>query len=93
VRRRELDVEVARVPGVDEVSGVNLFERRDGKWSLIGQKNGNSPVAMNLESWQLPELLAVVVMVGDTAPLDLRAAPDPFDGDLAMAVPVVPEVC
>lgn len=95
VRRRELDVIVAQVPGVDEVSGLNLFERRSNQWRLIGDSNTNTPVQLRLETWQLPELMGVMVVVGDAAPSDLKGVPDPFgqDDGLMMAVPVVPEVC
>ncbi|HEX8774573.1 MAG TPA: putative baseplate assembly protein [Pyrinomonadaceae bacterium] len=98
VRRRELDVIVAQVPGVDEVGGLNLFERINQKWRIIGQSNTNAPVRLHLERWQLPELMTVMVVVGDTPPSDLTAAPDPFghedgSGSMTMAVPVVPEVC
>jgi hypothetical protein len=39
--------------------------------------------------------MTVMVVVGDAAPSDLTAAPDPFgqDDGTMMAVPVVPEVC
>lgn len=97
VRRRELDVIVAQVPGVDEVSGLNLFERRGDRWPLIGQANTNAPVSLHLENWQLPELLNVTVVIGEAAPSSLTAVLDPFALDdrdgVIMAVPVVPEIC
>ena len=46
-----------------------------------------------LTRWQLPELLSIVVVDGPAAPGDLRALPNPFADEQAVAVPVVPEVC
>jgi len=57
---------------------------------------GCAPVELPLALWQLPELLTVVVAASDSAPEDLRAAPNPFADEQqggSMAVPVVPEVC
>ena len=48
---------------------------------------------LTLAAWQLPELLSIVVVDGAEAPKDLRALPNPFADDRAVAVPVVPEVC
>lgn len=94
VRDRELEVVVARIAGVDGVSGVNLFERKDDDWAMLARAEQCAPVELGLASWQLPELLSVVVVVGDDPPDNLRGAPNPFlkDGKL-VAVPVVPEVC
>jgi hypothetical protein len=91
VRDRELDVAIARVPGVDSVNEVNLFDRgSDGNWRKIPGLNGTGPAEKALELWQLPELLAVVVVAGPTAPTDLN--PPSADGP-TVGVPVVPEVC
>lgn len=86
---RELEVEVARVPGVGGVRGINLFERADKNWREITRSDRR----LGLSPWQLPELLAVVVVEGVT-PHDLRGAPNPFDpGPNSVAVPVVPDLC
>ena len=91
VRDRELDVAIARVPGIDTVNEVNLFDRTsDNKWKRIPPLTGTGSAEKALELWQLPELLAVVVVAGNSAPTDL----DPPSGDGAtIGVPVVPEVC
>jgi baseplate J-like protein len=91
---RELEVVVARVPGVAAVSGVNLF-RRDvisgvERWRILPRARANDPVALALDVWQLPELLGVVVVVGD-APTDLRL--DTGAAGDEIPIPLVPEVC
>lgn len=94
---RELAVEVARVAGVSEVAGVNLFRRQDttGTWERVGDSRDGREQTLTLAPWQLPELLGVTVVADDAAtgaPLALQGAPEPDDG-LAVAVPVVPELC
>jgi predicted phage baseplate assembly protein len=93
VRDRELEVMIARVAGVDEVNGINLFKKKDDDWEMIRRAQACASVELALELWQLPELLTVVVVAADSAPEDLRAAPNPFEQQGGMAVPVVPEVC
>jgi hypothetical protein len=91
VRDRELEVAVARVPGVRSVAGVNLFEQRPEGWRLLPRAVPGAPVELPLEPWQLPELLAVVVGVDeDEAPGEVRLPPPATPG---VAVPVVPERC
>jgi predicted phage baseplate assembly protein len=93
VNDRELEVEVARTPGVSGVRGINLFTRAGRNWREIARPNACAPVTLALRPWQLPELLAIVVVEGD-APRDLRGAPNPFDpGPESVAVPVVPDLC
>lgn len=103
VREREMEVVIARVPGVAEVAGVNLFGRQREGWANLRTSAG-APAALTLEPWQLPELLGVVVALDETAaPESLAGAPNPFGGwagpvpgggsTPGTAVPVVPEVC
>lgn len=91
VRDRELEVVVAQVPGVLEVNGVNIFERRQDSWSRVQALGSSTVVSLALELWQLPEVLAVLAVTGDP-PSDPELLPNPF-GDDGVAVPVVPEVC
>ena len=90
---RELEVAVARVPGVAGVSPVRLFEDRNGQFvELPGA--GKAVTTLALETWQLPELTALVVTEGVDAPASLES---PFgsssqDGP-ALYLPVVPELC
>jgi predicted phage baseplate assembly protein len=93
---RELEVAVARVAGVSAVSGVNLFRREVAavaagteRWRMLPRARANAAVSLGLESWQLPELLGVVVVVGDP-PSDLRLGDTATD---EIPIPVVPEVC
>jgi predicted phage baseplate assembly protein len=93
---RELGVEVARVPGVSEVHGVNLFVRSGDDWQIVGEPMLETEKNVQLNAWELPELLSVVVVAVDgtgAPPTDLRALPNPFAATPAVAVPVVPEVC
>ena len=91
VRDREVEVAVARVPGVSGVLGVNLFERNGDQWRLIARPSAASQAELPLAPWQLPELLSLVV-VADAEPADtLRGVPSAFPGGIA--VPVVPEKC
>jgi predicted phage baseplate assembly protein len=103
VREREMEVVVARVPGVAEVAGVNLFGRQREAWVNLRSGPG-APSSLPLEPWQLPELLAVVVALDENAaPETLAGGPNPFGGwagpvpgggtQPGTAVPVVPEVC
>ncbi|HEU4390463.1 MAG TPA: putative baseplate assembly protein, partial [Blastocatellia bacterium] len=94
VRDREIEVVVARVPGVNTVTGVNLFKRSGADWQMIAHPNACAPIEMSLQSWQLPELLSVVVVADANPPDNLRGVPNPFgDQGGVVAVPVVPEVC
>jgi predicted phage baseplate assembly protein len=93
-RDREVEVVVAQVPGVSEVRGVNLFERRGKVWSKLTRVELSGAISLPLEPWQLPELLAVAVVADAPAPDDPTRLPNPFIEDgTAVAVPVVPEVC
>jgi predicted phage baseplate assembly protein len=88
VKQRELEVVVAQVGGVAEVTSVNLFAQRDGAWELAP---GAPAAAIALEPWQLPELLAVTANVGDPHD-DPSHLPNPYAG-ACVGIPVVPEVC
>jgi len=93
----ELEVEVSRVPGVREVTGLKLFGRNrlpeGDRWRPIPQSRRGGAATLELEAWQLPELLSVIVVQGPDAPDTLDALPNPFSDEHAVAVPVVPEVC
>lgn len=90
VRDRELDVIVARVPGVDTVNGVNLFTRNGTLWNLVPRAGGSGPAEVPLQLWQLPDLQQVLVVTDGDPPTSV----DPDSGDdSSVAVPVVPQVC
>jgi len=93
VRSRELEVEVSRVPGVDELRGLRLFRRAGDDWQPLPAIAADGAQVLTLQPWQLPELLSVVAIDGTSAPTDLRALPNPFAEADAVAVPVVPELC
>ncbi len=96
VRTLELEIIAATVPGADEVTGINLFEQLpSGVYSRITTPD-DKHAALDLLSYQLPELLKVVVV---TAPEGQDAVPptslDPDDPSTAggIPIPIVPEVC
>ena len=93
VRSRELEVEVARVAGVDELNGINLFQRNAGAWQRLPSIAADGAQILSLQPWQLPELLSVVAVEGLDVPTDLSALPNPFADANSVAVPVVPEKC
>jgi predicted phage baseplate assembly protein len=93
VRSRELEVEVSRVPGVDEIRGLRVFRQHEGDWQPLPLIAADGAQVLPLQPWQLPELLSVVTVEGTTAPTNLRALPNPFADPRAVAVPVVPELC
>jgi hypothetical protein len=84
VKTLELEVAVARVPGVDTVAGVQLFGAQNQRWQSIAEQP--------LMQWQLPEVLAIAVSGDGTVPSSL-ALPNPFGQGKTFGVPVVPEVC
>lgn len=94
VRARELEVAAARVAGVSGVDSVRVFERAGDDWNAVGLPDKWTAAVINLERWQLPELLSVVVVEG-AAPNDLHGVPNPFAAEAkgSVAVPVVPTVC
>jgi hypothetical protein len=102
---RELAVAVARVPGVASVTAMGLFvPALDGWQALPRQADGSQQ--LTLAPWQLPELLHMAVVdAAQRASLDALPPPDaalndaiPGAGDapganIAVAVPVVPDLC
>jgi predicted phage baseplate assembly protein len=95
---RELAVEAARVQGISEVAGLNLFRRNtsSGEWDRLGDARDGREQNLALERWQLPELLGVTVVIGDSAPLTVDRSPtNPFADPNArpLTVPIVPELC
>ena len=91
VKRRELEIVVSRVEGVDGVYGPNLFKKVGGSWQRVTSPSGNDNVEITLLPWQLPELLGVVVVEGE-APVEFKT-PAPTKANDGLAIPVVPEVC
>ena len=95
VRSLELEVVVSQVPGVIEVNGINLFQvLPSGAYQLLTADASGSP-ELALESWQLPEVLDVVVIASpdgtpSAVPTTMTPAPET---DTTVAVPVVPTIC
>jgi len=92
VRDRELEVEISRVDGVADVAQIHLFRREGARWQPLPLLDACGTQELLLQPWQLPELLAVVIVTGETAPSDPGALPAAV-GPNAVGVPVVPRVC
>jgi len=95
VRSLELVVVVSQVPGVIEVNGLNLFTvLPSGLYQQVAvDSNGNAE--LTLDSWQLPEVLAVSVATGtDGSGVGVESMLTPaIETDNSVAVPIVPNVC
>jgi predicted phage baseplate assembly protein len=95
IRSLELEVEVSKVSGVIEINGLNLFSvLANGNYQQV-TPDTSGKAELNLQSWQLPEVLEVVVIAGPdgsgvSAPVSLTP---PVETDSSVAVPVVPNVC
>lgn len=91
VRARELEVAVARVPGVDEVIGVRLFAREgEDDWKPAPEA-ADGTQQIDLLDYQLPELLGLVVVADGEVPTSLEVGPS--RGAPEIAIPVIPEKC
>lgn len=92
VATQELEVMVARVAGVRVVNGVNLFARKEAGWQLLPLLNAQQGQRLELALWQLPELLAVVVVDDTNAPQQIGQA-DEMGRRAGVPIPVAREVC
>ena len=97
VKDRELEVVVAQVKGVNTVTGVNLFKRivqnQQKTWQAVTRLQLCEAIQIELQEWQLPELLAVVVSTDGVIP-DSVTGQDGNEGSTGgVALPVVPEIC
>ena len=94
VRSLELEVIISQVPGVSEVNAVQLFlPQSDGSYQQISP-NSDDNAELSLESWQLPEVLQVLVTPGTDGSGVMPAPLTPaVQTDNTVAVPVVPTVC
>lgn len=92
VTDRELEVVVARVPGVAGVSPVNLFQVKDGRFAAVGGA-GKIVSTFPLQAWELPELIALAVVEGTDAPTSVEMPFPTISADGAVAVPVAREKC
>jgi hypothetical protein len=93
VRSLELEVIVSQVAGVVEVNGLELFQpQSSGGYQQIQPVSGNAE--LTLESWQLPEVLQVLVTPGaDGSGVEPGSLSPDVETDNTVAVPIVPNVC
>jgi len=92
VTDREMEIVVARVPGVAGVSPVRLFDLLDGHFVEIAGA-GKALSTFSLAPYELPELQALVVTEGLDAVSSLTLPFGGGGGSGAVFVPVVPELC
>jgi hypothetical protein len=85
VRPQELEVAMARVPGVETVEGLRLFAERNRNWAEVPE--------LRLEGWQLPEVLGIAIRADGVTPTNLSSITNPFATGPTFGVPVVPETC
>jgi predicted phage baseplate assembly protein len=90
VNNLEVEVVVARVPGVRTTQGVNLFVLEGDAYTRVPTMGSAQRLA--LEPWQLPELMRVEVAVDAAGPAG-SLADELSGGPGAVAIPVVPETC
>jgi hypothetical protein len=93
VSNLELEVAMARVPGVQRTGGVLLFAPGTAGFTPLPREAGSGAQTLALDAWQLPELLAVELAVGADRPPETLAAQPAGAGEGPVPVPVVPEVC
>jgi hypothetical protein len=94
VRSFELEVIVSRVAGVIEVNRLDLFRPLPGGGYQQLPTDASGKSELTLESWQLPEVLDVVIAVGaDGSGIGVPPMTVPPETDPTVAVPVVPRVC
>ena len=95
VSNLELEVVVARTPGVQRTGGVLLFVPDPAGFRLLARDPGSGAQELRLDPWQLPELLAVELAVGADRPAETLAALLPGAGGAegTVPIPIVPEVC
>jgi hypothetical protein len=94
VRSLELEVIVSQVPGVIEINGLNLYQPlASGEYQQL-PVDASGKAMLNLEAWQLPEVLDVQVAVGpDGSGIQIPDMNPVIETETAIAVPVVPTVC
>jgi hypothetical protein len=81
VSDRELEVVIARVAGVQQVVGVNLFRKNGEVWGDPLPRGAGGEAGLELREWELPELLQVLVLAdGSPVPVKMGGVPDPFAG-------------
>ncbi len=94
VRSLELEMVMSKVPGVIEVNGINLYVplSSGGYQQITPDASGKS--VLNLDAWQLPEVLDVMIAAGpDGSGIQVPELVPPVETETAIAVPVVPAVC
>jgi Baseplate J-like protein len=94
VRSLELEVVISQVPGVIEVNGIDLYTPLSaGGYQMISPDTSGNTV-LNLDSWQLVEVLDVLIVAGpDGSGIQVPQLTPPVETETAIAVPVVPAVC
>jgi len=91
VHNLEAELIAARVNGVRSTAGAAVFTLQSTGYVPVPQNPATGAQVLELEPWQLPELMQVDIAIGSIVPTTMT--------DLAgtagkgTAIPVVPEVC
>lgn len=89
----EAELIAARVTGVRLAAGVSLFTRDAAGYLAVPKDAQTGAQMLELDPWQLPELLQIEVAVGAAQPPSSISDTGGTAGSGGTAVPVVPEVC
>jgi hypothetical protein len=88
------------VAGVEAVNGLRLFvEEVDDDGAALGWAEMPAGRALPLADYQLPELMAVAVQIGEAEPAPPQGfasgggAANAPSGGTAVPVPVIPDLC
>lgn len=88
VKANELYTQVARVQGVRAVKAISLFRQGESDWRRLPPDE-----SIELQNYQLPELLGVSVGTGNGEPAFPGGIEASAGGGGEVPAPVIPEVC
>lgn len=90
IRAAELITEAGRTAGVKAVNALALFRQVDGVWQQVAAEQ-----SIELQPYQLPELMAVGVETGTGSPgmPSGLAPPGAPGGGRSVPAPVIPDLC
>lgn len=89
----EAELIAARVEGVRTAGGVSLFTLTEAGYVPVAQDVKTGAQLLDLDPWQLPELIQIEIAVGASTPPTTLSVGSGGAGGGGTAVPVVPEVC
>ncbi|WP_134498155.1 putative baseplate assembly protein [Microvirga pakistanensis] len=91
VNNLEAELVTARIAGVRSTAGAAIFTLQAPGFVPVPQNPATGAQVLELEPWQLPELMQVDIAVGPTVPTSM--IDHAGTSGRGTAIPVVPEVC